>query len=221
MTRDTPQNATQLLSLEATSTDIFFGSIIFDGNVDDENILARNDIAGYSWLGRVIGDSSVTFYDCDFINSADCGFVGAGDGVIFDGCVFYNMGEHPIYTSNDANDWLIKKCTFLNWGKIVRGYGLKLTECSNVVAQDNIFDHDEDGLGVQNDVPEGGGGSYLFVVYGTNIDITRSKCYTPYLPTVIDSNSYSATYLSNTITEGSVTISSSSTFSTHKYHYGD
>jgi hypothetical protein len=215
--KSTPTNATMLFSLQ-TGTNYYFRNIVFDQNVDDENVLARNDTVGMQWIGRVCYDTSVSFIECDFINGAQNGLVGAGDGVLLDTCTINNIGEHPIYTSDEANDWEIKDCTILNWGKVVRGYGLKLSNSTNVYAHRNIFDHDEDGEGAQNNVPVGGGGSYLFVLVNSETCIIdRNDCYSPHLPIEVEGSFYYD--VTENIEDSGHLLTNNDVFTTHEYSY--
>lgn len=217
--KSTPTNATTVLSL-VSGENFYLRQLVIDQNIGG-NVLAQNDTLGTQWIvGSSTNVDTITFSHVDFINGAQTGLDGGSDNVLIDHCTFYNIGEHPIYLSNLADHWTIRYSTFLNWAKVVRGFGLKIANSSNISVYHNIFDHDEDGLGAKNDVPVGGGGSYLWVISScSNVLIDDNNLFYPNLPVEVEGSFYYD--MTVDISKSGHLLTNNDVFTSHSYHYGE
>lgn len=157
----------QLLEIDNCSN-VVVQNIIFDQDVNNPDHVVQTSL-GLQWLVRVVGGSNHTyFYNCQFLNGAQNGFVtGLCRDVILRDCITDYANEHCVYL-HDSEDILFENCDFLNYGKDLRGY-FKVDWSYRVTVRDCRLEPNEDGLGVNSS-------SYVAVIGSKANDTLFENC---------------------------------------------
>lgn len=137
-----------ILSIYGNSKNITFKDVIFDGGKGQNSVYDGQK--GLQYLIFLGESEQITFDGCKIKNAVDCGIVGASNDLLITQCEFNTIGEHPIYLSNHHENITIEKTNIYNWAKTegIRGYGIKILNCSDITIRNVVLDANKDHLGI-------------------------------------------------------------------------
>jgi len=159
------------------SSNIQFSDVTFDMDYpNNPNNLGQTSY-GTGWGART-GPSNNSFIRCQFLNIAGSGLVVSGTGHHVIDCIFNHLTEHTLYIS-DAFDLHVEGCTFLNYGKLGRGYGPKIQESHDLYFDNCYYEPNQDGTGFKSwsYEPSETGARGVIIAHDDNLFFTNCKWF--------------------------------------------
>jgi uncharacterized repeat protein (TIGR02543 family) len=173
----TPTVMTQALGLD-DCTNIQLHDLTFDMDYPNNPNNLPEASYGTQWGARDNGGTNDSIIGCQFLNIGGSGLVISSTGLQVVNCTFNHLNEHTLYITRVAN-LHVEGCTFLNYGKLGRGYGPKIQDSHDLYFDNCYYEPNQDGTGFTtwsvNTAETGARGTIISNV--TNLFVTNCEWY--------------------------------------------